>query len=143
MRSKNLGKCFDASASPDKIALIEPRDFENPRETTYAELDAECDAVARGLVARGYRPGDRIGILSLNSRELLAAYRDHEDLISIGAYRRGANRAVDLAIEMLEPMQTFLKQKIDERSSVADAVAALRELHQKCVQKAASSAKPS
>ena len=74
MRSKNLGKCFDASASPDKIALIEPRDFENPRETTYAELDAECDAVARGLVARGYRPGARIGILSLNSRELLAAY---------------------------------------------------------------------
>jgi acyl-CoA synthetase (AMP-forming)/AMP-acid ligase II len=74
MRSKNLGKCFDPSADRAKVALIEPRDFETPRLTTYGELDAECDAVARGLLARGHRPGDRIGILSMNSRELLCAY---------------------------------------------------------------------
>ena len=30
-------------------------------------------------------------------RELLAAYREHEDLISIGAYRRGSNKIVDIA----------------------------------------------
>ncbi len=50
-------------------------------------------------------------------RELLAAYRDHEDLISIGAYRRGTNRLVDTAIEMLEPVQRFLRQAVDERST--------------------------
>src|SRR3546814_1598225 len=74
MISKNLGKCFDASRDPLKIALIEPRGFENPRQTTYADFDAECDAVARGLLARGYGRGDRIGILSMNSREVLCAY---------------------------------------------------------------------
>ena len=52
MISKNLGKCFDAAARPDKIALFEPGDFTAPRETSYAAFDAECDAVARGLVAR-------------------------------------------------------------------------------------------
>ena len=31
-------------------------------------------------------------------RELLGAYRDHEDLISIGAYHQGSNRTVDAAI---------------------------------------------
>jgi len=74
MISKNLGKCFDAARWGDKIALIEPGDFSAPRETTYAELDADCDAVARGLRGRGFKPGDRIGLLAQNSRELLAAY---------------------------------------------------------------------
>ena len=40
-------------------------------------------------------------------RELLAAYRDHEDLISIGAYRRGSNPTVDVAIEMQDEIQRF------------------------------------
>jgi flagellum-specific ATP synthase len=68
-------------------------------------------------------------------RELLAAYRDHEDLISIGAYRRGASRTVDLAIDMLEPIQQFLRQKIEEKSSVGEAQEALVQLRTKCIQR--------
>lgn len=74
MISNNLGKCFDAAKRPDKVALIEPGNFSNPRLTTFAELDAECNAVARGLRARGYSPGDAIGILAQNSREQVCAY---------------------------------------------------------------------
>lgn len=75
MISKNLGKCFDAARWGDKIALIEPGDFSTEaRRTSYAELDRECDAVARGLLARGYRPGDRIGLLGANSRAFLSSY---------------------------------------------------------------------
>jgi flagellum-specific ATP synthase len=73
-------------------------------------------------------------------RELLAAYRDHEDLISIGAYRRGANRAVDLAMEMLEGMHQFLRQKVEEKSSVELARDALLQLRQRCIQKAKANA---
>ena len=40
-------------------------------------------------------------------RELLAAYRDHEDLISIGAYRSGANPTVDAAIAMRDEINTL------------------------------------
>ena len=47
-------------------------------------------------------------------RELLAVYREHEDVISIGAYRRGANRAVDVSLEMLDEINRFLKQRVDE-----------------------------
>lgn len=64
-------------------------------------------------------------------RELLSAYRDHEDLISIGAYRRGSNRMVDLAIDMQAELNAFLRQRIDERSSVAEAAEALKQLQQK------------
>lgn len=68
-------------------------------------------------------------------RELLAAYRDHEDLISIGAYRRGSNRSVDLAIDMLESIHQFLRQRVDESSSVEQAQAALAQLRAKCIQR--------
>lgn len=72
--SRNIGKCFDARVAPDKVAIVELADFDRPKETSYREFDAACDAVARGLLKRGYRRGERIGILSLNRLEYLHAY---------------------------------------------------------------------
>jgi flagellum-specific ATP synthase len=65
-------------------------------------------------------------------RELLAAYRDHEDLISIGAYRSGANPAVDCAILVRDEILRYLRQGIDERSSVESARTELLKLAQRC-----------
>jgi len=48
-------------------------------------------------------------------RELLAAYTEHEDEISLGAYAKGSVPSVDRAIEMLPRMNEFLKQGIYER----------------------------
>ena len=64
-------------------------------------------------------------------RELLAAYQDHEDLISIGAYRRGSNKTVDLALVMYDEIQTFLKQPITDSSTVESARDALWQLYQR------------
>ena len=63
-------------------------------------------------------------------RELLAVYRDHEDLISIGAYRRGSNKTVDAAIDMQDDLNKFLRQQVDQRSSVDDARPGLLQLFQ-------------
>jgi flagellum-specific ATP synthase len=68
-------------------------------------------------------------------RELMAVYRDHEDLISIGAYRRGANRQVDLAIDMLDDINKFLRQQIDETVTIESAQQGLMQLHQKSIAK--------
>jgi len=65
-------------------------------------------------------------------RELLSAYRDHEDLISIGAYRNGANPVVDCAVLMREEIQRFQRQAIEERCSVESARAELLKLAQRC-----------
>ena len=59
---------------------------------------------------------------------MLAAYRDHEDLISIGAYRRGSNRLVDLAIDMLPAINVYLRQSVDEPSSIEQSGDSLLEL---------------
>src|SRR5258708_6337094 len=37
--------------------------------STYSELVAQCEVVARGLMARGVKPGDRVGIWSPNRFE--------------------------------------------------------------------------
>jgi flagellum-specific ATP synthase len=71
---------------------------------------------------------------ALAVRELLGAYRDHEDLISIGAYRRGSNRSVDLSIDLQDEMNRFLRQRIDEPIKTADAAAALVRLHNRTTQ---------
>jgi flagellum-specific ATP synthase len=65
-------------------------------------------------------------------RELLSAYHEHEDLISIGAYRAGANPLVDAAIAMREEINRFLRQAIDERSSVEASRDELIKLAQRC-----------
>src|SRR5919109_3230758 len=50
----------------DREALVVP--FQNYR-ATYAELVEQCEQVARGLMARGVKKGDRVGIWSPNRYE--------------------------------------------------------------------------
>jgi FliI/YscN family ATPase len=54
-------------------------------------------------------------------RELASVYREHEDLIALGAHRPGVNAQLDRAIAAHEVINRFLRQAIDEPSSLADA----------------------
>ncbi|MBS1863803.1 MAG: FliI/YscN family ATPase [Actinobacteria bacterium] len=54
-------------------------------------------------------------------RRLLAAYRDKEDLIAIGAYQPGGDPTVDTAIALRPDLDAFLRQCPDERSDLAEA----------------------
>jgi flagellum-specific ATP synthase len=65
-------------------------------------------------------------------RELLAAYREQEDLITIGAYRPGSNPAVDAALAMREAIQQFLRQGIHETCDLETARQALLALGAAC-----------
>jgi len=71
-------------------------------------------------------------------RELLAAYRDHEDLVSIGAYRRGSNPAVDVALEMQEQLTTLLRQPVAQGAALAESRQAVVQLHQQALQRLAA-----
>jgi flagellum-specific ATP synthase len=68
---------------------------------------------------------------ALAVREMMAAYRDHEDLISIGAYRRGSNRLVDAAIEMQDDIHAFLRQPVEQSSTLDATRDGLMKLQQK------------
>ena len=47
-------------------------------------------------------------------RELLSVYEENFDLISIGAYKKGANPQLDEAVDKIEELYGFLKQQVDE-----------------------------
>jgi flagellum-specific ATP synthase len=51
-------------------------------------------------------------------RRLLATYEKHEDLLSIGAYRQGSNRELDVAVEMRDTFDQFLQQGKDESTTL-------------------------
>jgi flagellum-specific ATP synthase len=54
--------------------------------------------------------------LAGRARENLALYRKNEDLISIGAYQKGANPALDQAVTLHEPLRKFLRQSTQEQT---------------------------
>src|SRR5690606_20235961 len=53
-------------------------------------------------------------------QRLLAVYREKEDLIAVGAYQAGSDPLVDRSIRMREPIQSFLMQRPDEPSALAE-----------------------
>jgi FliI/YscN family ATPase len=61
-------------------------------------------------------------------RDWLAAIRDSEDLVSVGAYVSGSNPRIDEARRRREAIDAFLCQSSDTLCSFADAVAALEAL---------------
>jgi long-chain acyl-CoA synthetase len=69
----NLGDLIPRDRDSEKLAIID-LGGEGERRVTFAVLDRMAMAVARGLLARGFRRGERIAILSANRSEYLAAY---------------------------------------------------------------------
>lgn len=62
---ETIGANFErtVAAHPDTLALV---DRGQGLRYTYAELNAEVDLIARGLMARGVDKGDRVGVWSPN-----------------------------------------------------------------------------
>ncbi|WMW41650.1 flagellar protein export ATPase FliI [Bacillus subtilis] len=61
-------------------------------------------------------------------RELLSTYQNSEDLINIGAYKRGSSREIDEAIQFYPQLIQFLKQETDELALLEESIAALTSL---------------
>jgi len=73
MDAANLGDLLRA-ADPAKAAIIDCRDWQNPATLSYAALEQSARALARGLLARGLKRGERVAIVSANRAEFVAAY---------------------------------------------------------------------
>ncbi len=57
--------------------------------------------------------------------EVLATYKKFEDMINLGAYKKGSNVKVDHAIGIIERLKKYLKQDMNELIDYADAVQGL------------------
>jgi flagellum-specific ATP synthase len=62
------------------------------------------------------------------ARETVSIMQEMEDLINIGAYKKGANPKVDHARHIIEKLNSFLRQGIDEKSEPAGSLAELENI---------------
>ncbi|MCH8808764.1 MAG: FliI/YscN family ATPase, partial [Proteobacteria bacterium] len=141
---ERAGRTNKGSITAFYSVLVEGDDANEPISDAVRGLLDGHTWLSRRMAARGHYPAiDLLESISrvmpavtdpqhqqaaATLRQLLAAHRDHEDLISIGAYRRGANPAVDAAIEMEDDINRLLRQSVDEASTVAAAREVLLEL---------------
>jgi flagellum-specific ATP synthase len=124
--------------------LVEGDDMSEPvADAMRSILDGHV-VLSRSLADRGHYPSIEIlGSISrlmpeVNSKDhqglirrfvrLLATYRDAEDLINIGAYNRGSNQRIDEAIGLINAMNEYLTQPVDDAVDLAASQAQLAGL---------------
>jgi len=124
--------------------LVEGDDLNEPvADTARGLLDGHV-VLSRALAEEGHFPA--IDVLKSVSRLMpdvapaeqvadaarvrgwLAAYRDAEDLIHIGAYAAGSSPRIDQAIARRAAIQSFLRQGLAERATMAEGTARLAAL---------------
>ncbi len=61
-------------------------------------------------------------------KNVLATYNESEDLINIGAYKRGNNKNIDYAIDKIDAVNEFLLQETDEKIDYEESLRRMKEL---------------
>jgi long-chain acyl-CoA synthetase len=114
---KNLGTIGIEYRKEDRPAIIDLCVGEAPREISWRHYNDHCDAVARGLLRRGLKVGERIGIVSGNRSEFLEVF--------YGAMRAGV---VPVLINILQPKETIDWVVRNSEVKLVLCEAALRQL---------------
>ncbi len=65
-------------------------------------------------------------------RQLLAIHAENEDLLSIGAYRQGNNKPLDVAVQMRDAIDQLLQQPTNESSTQEKTGAEVIALAEQC-----------
>lgn len=124
--------------------LVEGDDLTEPiSDSVRSILDGHI-VLTRELAAQNHYPA--IDILNSVSRlmidlvpdeqmnmanrlsEFMATYKESEDLINIGAYVKGSSPKIDKAIEMIDPINNFLKQGIFEKVSYQETIEQMKAI---------------
>jgi len=118
--------------------LAEGDDMNDPIPDTVRSIVDGHMILSRGLAAKNHYPC--IDILNSSSRvmkdivspehfaraakikEWIATYAEAEDLININSYKRGNNPKIDLSIEKIDLINTFLKQNMGEWSNMSETL---------------------
>ncbi|AKA70274.1 flagellar protein export ATPase FliI [Clostridium scatologenes] len=126
--------------------LVDGDDFNEPiADAVRGILDGHI-VLSRALAAKNHYPA--IDILSSISRlmsevaedehkkaasfarDLLATYKNSEDLINIGAYVKGSNEKVDTSIQYYDDIIGYLKQGMKEHMTFSESVESLKNIFQ-------------
>jgi flagellum-specific ATP synthase len=141
---ERAGRAERGSITGFYTVLVEGDDVNEPiADTARSILDGHV-WLSRDLAHRGHYPAiDVLGSISRLMRDvspaeqveaasrlrsLLATHRDAEDLINVGAYVRGSNPEIDLAVHAHAGIIKFLRQSVNEQPTLEESRKALLEL---------------
>lgn len=117
--------------------LVEGDDFNEPvADSVRSILDGHI-LLSRDLAAQNHYPAIDVlrsisrGMIDIVDKEhkkkandlinIIATYKKAEDLINIGAYVTGSNPKTDRAISMIERINSYLKQDIEQKFSFEES----------------------
>ncbi|NFH68689.1 flagellar protein export ATPase FliI [Clostridium botulinum] len=132
------GTSEDGSITAFYTVLVDGDDFNEPiADAVRGILDGHI-VLSRSLAHKNHYPAiDILNSVSrlMNSiappehiqaasiaRDLLATYKESEDLINIGAYVKGSNKKIDLAISYHDKIEEFLRQTVNEKSNFEESI---------------------
>lgn len=124
--------------------LVEGTETDDPvAGAVRATLDGHI-VLSRRLAAMGHYPaidvlesvsrlmpqicGEQHLLMAQEVRACLAAYREAEDLINLGAYVSGSNPRVDRALVLKDAIDILLRQPAQEAASFEDTLSAMDEI---------------
>lgn len=134
-----LPKLMERTGMSDKgsitafyTVLVDGDDFNEPiADTVRGILDGHI-VLSRQLAHKNHYPAidilnsvsrlmkeiatDEQNKAASKARDILATYKEAEDLINIGAYEEGSNKEIDLAIKYIGKVNSYLKQGVNEVS---------------------------
>jgi flagellum-specific ATP synthase len=87
--------------------IILSRELASRNQFPAIDILQSLSRVMNKVVSREHR------IVSSHLRDLLAAYKENEDLINVGAYAHGSNQKVDKAISIYEDVMDLMRQLQD------------------------------
>jgi flagellum-specific ATP synthase len=116
--------------------LVEGDDLSDPiADAARAILDGHV-VLSRRMAERGHYPAIDVSAsisrvmphlvdkpqmqLAMRARELITSYREAEDLLAVGAYKRGTIARLDEALHRMPKLDAFLRQNLDEPTKPAD-----------------------
>ena len=114
--------------------LVEGGDMDEPIADAVRGISDGHIVLSRQLAARNHYPAIDVlasisrvmpkvarkehRIVASHLRDLLAAYKESEDLITVGAYARGSNAKVDKAIMIYDDLINLLRQQVEESFTI-------------------------
>ena len=146
-----MPKLLERSGNSDKgsitalyTVLVEGDDMDEPiADMARSILDGHI-VLSRSLAAMNHYPSidvlnsiSRLAIeiispeqqqLSSKIKEIMATYKQAEDIVTIGAYVPGSNPKIDYAVSVYDRIVQFLKQEISESFSYEDTLKAMEQI---------------
>jgi len=127
--------------------LVEGGDMDEPIADAVRSISDGHIVLSRELAARNHYPAiDVLGsvsrvmpkvatrehkIVASHLRDLMAAYKQSEDLILVGAYARGSNAKVDKAISIIDDLTNLLRQDVSEHMDIPQLFDQMLEIARK------------